>query len=111
MEESYRPTIIEDEIEELPIEEYASEEETQHESKSDKSEKKKVGIKEVSAEFGNNTTAHGLNRVVMARRLFVKFCWTVIFIGPLVYWVFSTKNLLKEYFEYPITMNLNGLGK
>ena len=110
--EEYRPTIIENEFEELPIEEYASEEETYETGKSDKSEnKKKAGIKEVSAEFGNNTTAHGLNRVVMARRVFVKFCWAAIFIGPLVYWVFSTKNLLKEYFEYPITMNLNGLGK
>ncbi|CAH1780888.1 unnamed protein product [Owenia fusiformis] len=59
-------------------------------------------FKGLLTDFANNTTLHGLPRVITSAQLIRKFVWFCIFFGSFGYFSFQVAELINDYYKWPV---------
>ncbi|XP_071965394.1 epithelial sodium channel subunit alpha-like [Antedon mediterranea] len=68
-------------------------------------------LKEIIEDFGNNTTAHGIPRIITATSLLPKLFWTVLCLVAFSFFAYQSIEILEEYRSYPTTTKLELIPK
>ena len=63
-----------------------------------------VSANDLTREFCDNTTAHGLNRIVGAENWWGKLTWSILFSVFTLTFLYQAGTLLIEYYQWPVVI-------
>ena len=66
-----------------------------------------VSANDLTREFCDNTTAHGLNRIVGAENWWGKLTWSILFSVFTLTFLYQAGTLLIEYYQWPVHRGSN----
>lgn len=65
------------------------------------------GAKKLTVDFCENTTAHGLNRIVGAERWWGRVFWAILFCLLAGMMIYQEIEILKDYFGWPVSTTIS----
>ncbi|XP_077980560.1 uncharacterized protein LOC144435805 [Glandiceps talaboti] len=72
---------------------------------------KKKTYSDVVQEFSDNTTAHGIPRIINARQSLAKFLWFIVVAGSTGVFVWQSLVLVFDFFDWPVDVSIEVITK